>query len=155
MYASPLDPHALEKALQYCLGFAKQMIEKEGHFYPFGAAIGRDLSVEAVGGYLGEHPEPAAVYKFLASALRTRFLKGEILGSALAVHVDIPQQYSPRFPDGIRVHLEATNFSRFIYLPYERSKVSSMRKLLGGKPTVAYGDMVPVDTPPHVCAAGS
>jgi hypothetical protein len=43
-----IDPHRLEELLNYCTGFAKQMIEGHSEFYPFGAVIASNGKLTAV-----------------------------------------------------------------------------------------------------------
>ena len=51
-----IDPHKLEELLNYCVGFAKQMVERHGAFHPFGAAIVSSGTLNAVGADIGEAP---------------------------------------------------------------------------------------------------
>ena len=61
-----VDPHKLEELLNYCLGFARQMVESHGAFHPFGAVIVSSGTLNAVGADIGaEHPHGAAVFQFL------------------------------------------------------------------------------------------
>jgi hypothetical protein len=139
-----IDPHRLEELLNYCVGFAKQMVESHGAFHPFGAVVVSSGTVTAVGADIGdEHPNGADVFRFLQSAMRSQFLKREIVAAGVAVDVNIPPQYQPPFPDGIRVLLECAGYSRYIYLPY---RVSS------GK--AEYGEFIQVDVPASICAGG-
>lgn len=136
-----VDPHKLEELLNYCLGFAKQMVESHGGFYPFGAVLDSSSTVTAVGADIGEeHPHGAAVFQFLQSAMRAQFQRREIIAASIATDVNIPPQYQPTFPDGIRALLECPGYSRYIYLPY---RVSS------GK--AEYGESIPVDVPASIC----
>jgi hypothetical protein len=73
--------------------------------------------------------------------MRSQFLKKEIVAGAIAANVDIPAKYQPPFPDGVRVHLECSGFSRFIYLPY---RVSSSG--------INYAEFISVDVPPIICS---
>ena len=67
MTTFPLDPHKLEELLNYCLGFAKQMVEAHGAFHPFGAVLLPSGTVTAVGADIGEeHPNGADVFRFFA-----------------------------------------------------------------------------------------
>src|SRR5262245_55696821 len=114
-----IDPHKVEELLNYCVGFAKQMVENHGAFHPFGAVIVSDGKLTAVGADIGEeHPHGADVFHFLQSAMRAQFQKREIIAAAIATDVNIPRQYQSPFPDGIRVLLECAGYSRYIYLPY-------------------------------------
>jgi hypothetical protein len=135
-----IDPHKLEELLNYYTGFAKQMVQAHGEFHPFGAVIVSSGQLTAVGGHTGdEHPKGAEVYSLLQGAMKAQFSKREIIAGAIAANVDIPAQFKPPFPDGIRVLLECSGFSRYIYLPY---RISSGR--------VDYGEFISVDVSPTI-----
>ena len=136
-----IDPHKLEELLNYCTSFAKQMVESHGAFHPFGAVIVSAGTLNAVGADVGdEHPHGATVFEFLQSAMRTQFRKREIIAASIAADVNIPPEYQPVYPDGIRVLLECAGYARYIYLPY---RVSS-----GG---VEYGELFSVEVPASIC----
>jgi hypothetical protein len=136
-----IDPRKLEELLNYCTGFAKQMIEGHGEFHPFGAVINSSGQITAVGAHIGEElPKGAELYSFLQSSMKSQFLKREIIACAIAANVNIPTQFQSPFPDGIRVFLECAGYSRFIYLPYQISD---------GK--VNYADFISVDVRPMIC----
>jgi hypothetical protein len=136
-----IDPRKLEELLNYCVGFAKQMVESHGAFHPFGAVIVSAGTLNAVGADIGEeHPHGAAVFQFLQGAMSAQFQKREIIAASIATDVNIPPQYQPVYPDGIRVLLECAGFSRYIYLPYRVS---------GGK--AEYGELIPVDVSASIC----
>src|SRR5438067_1777344 len=118
----------LHSALMYRIDFAKLMLTKSGSFYPFGAALSQAGEVKAVGGWNGEeHPQSLEIYKLLADRFRSEATEGKISGAALAADVNIPAQYSPVWPDGLRVHLESPEYSRYIYVPYRVSKPGLFR----------------------------
>src|SRR5262249_1860263 len=122
MPAFSVDPHRLEELLMYCLNFARQMLQSHGAFHPFGAVLGADEKVAAVGGYTGEeHPKGAEVFLLLQGAMKAQFEEKKIVAAAIAADVNIPSQYQSPFPDGIRVLLEADGYSRYFYLPYRVS----------------------------------
>jgi hypothetical protein len=99
----------------------------------------------AVGGHTGdEHPKSAEVYSLLQGSMKAQFLRREIVAGAIAANVDIPAQFKPPFPDGIRVLLECSGFCRFIYLPY---------RISGGR--VDYGEFISVDVRPVICVGGN
>jgi hypothetical protein len=113
------SPEQLHSTFSYCLDFAKHMLDKCGEFLPFAAALTPSGEVKAIGGWTGEeHPAPAELYQLLSSALRSEAVGEKIIGSAVAVNVNIPSAYSPHWPDGIRVHLECDGYSRYVYVPY-------------------------------------
>lgn len=136
-----VDPHKLEELLNYCIGFAKQMVESHGAFHPFGAVIVSAGTLNAVGADVGEeHPHGATVFEFLQSAMRAQFQKREIIAASIATDVNIPPQYQPVYPDGIRVLLECTGYSRYVYLPYRVSGDS-----------VEYDEFFSVEVPASIC----
>jgi hypothetical protein len=117
MAASPGELHS---ALNYCIQFAKEMLEKKGAFYPFGASLSPSGELGGVGGWNGdEHPKPIELYRVLADSVRDQARTGKISGAAIAVDVNIPSQYEAQWRDAIRIHLESADFSRFIYVPYQ------------------------------------
>jgi len=140
------SPEQLHELLAYCLNFARTMLEKAGDFYPFGATLSPDGKVAATGGYNGEeHPQPQEIYRLLADAFRSGASTGEFLGVALAANVNIPAQFSSVSPDGVRVHIEASGYSRFVYVPY-KIKVSGMFKKTK---SVELGEPFSVEVPPN------
>ncbi len=135
----------LTKLLQYCGDFARLMIEDSGEFYPFGAEIDSTGELRALGFADGtERPSPQELYEYAQKVLSTKAKSGEIVAGAVAVNVNIPPQFESPFPDGIRVHVESNNFSRFIYQPYAIRKSG----FFGRKRAVDYADMIGVDIGP-------
>lgn len=144
------NPEQLHAAFMYCLDFARHMLEESASFLPFGAKLTKAGEVQAVGGWNGEeHPAPAELYALLAAALRSEAESGDIGGSALAVDVNIPQEYSPVLPDGIRVHLEGEGYSRYIYVPYEIKTVGLLRR----KREIVLAEPISVEMPAEVFVA--
>ena len=136
-----VDPSKLEELLNCCLGFAKHLVESHGAFHPFGAMLLSSGTVTAVGASIGEeHPHGAAVFQFLQNTMRAKFQKREIVAASIATDVNIPPEYEPYFPDGIRVLLECPGYSRFIYLPY---------LVTDGR--AEYGEFIPIDAPASIC----
>lgn len=124
-------PEKLHELLTYCIDFAKVMLSDSGEFYPFGAVLGNDGKVNAVGGYDGkEHPNPQDIYRLLGEGFIASARDGSIQAAALAANVNIPPEYSSPTQDGLRVHLESADFSRFIYVPYRVSKQGLFKKSL-------------------------
>lgn len=124
-----VGPESLSSMLTSCLGFASQMLEDSGAFYPFAAVVQHDGIIGQVGFWNGEeHPSPGEIYAQAVEALQNKAASGEILAAALAVNVDIPSEFSPAYPDGIRVQVESADYSRLVYLPYRISRVGLLRR---------------------------
>lgn len=146
------SPEQLTALVTYCTDFARTMLERAGDFYPFGASISPDGTLGGVGGYNGqERPSPQEIYKLLAESLTASALAGNVSAAALAANVNIPAEYSPGSPDGLRVHLEADGFSRFIYVPYRITKQGLLRK----KSVVEFGESFAVEIPPQFFRRGA
>jgi hypothetical protein len=123
------SPEQLHEMLMYCINFARTMLADAGDFYPFGATLSPLGTVSAVGGYDGEErPKPQEIYQLLGNAFISGAREGTYLGVALAANVNIPGQYAPPSPDGLRVHLESDGYSRFMYVPYRLKKEGFFKK---------------------------
>lgn len=113
-----VSPERLNELVTYCIDFARTMLEEAGDFYPFGATLTNDGKLAGVGGHNGEErPNPKEIYTLLGGSFAVDAAAGKLSAAALAANVSIPTEYSPSSPDGLRVHLEAEGFSRFIYVP--------------------------------------
>lgn len=116
------------------MDFARTMLERHGEFHPFGAKVAASGQVVAVGGLIEgqEHPRGQEVYELLMENLRAEVADGRAVAIAVAANVNIPDEYSPRYKDGLRVTLEASDYSRFVYLPYRLERAglfTSKRKV--------------------------
>lgn len=126
-----VSPEQLHELLKYCMEFAKTMLDDSGEFYPFGAVLGVDGKVRAVGGHDGsEKPKAQDIYQLLGESFAAEARQGTIRAAALAANVNIPAEYAPPAPDGLRVHLEDEGFSRFIYVPYVLQTRGLLKKRL-------------------------
>jgi len=146
-----VDPGRLDELLNFCVGFAKEMLAKRGEFHPFGASLRRDGQVSAAGGYAGEKSTSQEVYQTLHSGLSADFEKGDIVAAAIAADVTIPAEFSPAFSDGIRVHLECSGYSRYIYIPYRIQRQGMIGRVLGRQSTTEYAPSLSVDAEPSLC----
>ena len=140
-----VKPEQLHELLTYCLDFAKLMLSDSGKFYPFGAVLGVEGKLKAVGVHNGnERPNPQDLFRLLEDTFKVQATGGEIIASAMAADVNIPSTYESPCPDGIRVHLEANEYSRFIYFPYRISKTGIFKK----KTSVEVLEPFSVEMPP-------
>jgi hypothetical protein len=138
------SPEQLHELLKYCMDFGRTMLEDSGEFYPFGAVMGADGQLKAVGAYDGnEMPNPQDIYQLLSDALTADLRAGNVVAIALAANVNIPSTYKSPSPDALRVQLETEDYSRLIYVPYTLSKRGFKKTT-----TANYGEPIPVDVPP-------
>lgn len=123
------NPGQLHELLTYCVDFAKLMLNDSGEFYPFGAVIGTEGKLKAVGANDGnEQPNPQDLHNLLGATFKAQATNGEIIAAAMATNVNIPPAYESAYPDGIRVLLESNDYSRFVYFPYRLSKSGIFKK---------------------------
>ena len=145
---------SLVQLLHYCESFARQMLATSGEFHPFGAIVNPEGGVEAMGAHLGsEHPPSQELYAFLHRAMVQMSQEGKIIGYAIAANVNIPEQFQSPLPDGIRVHIEAPDYSRYVYIPYRVLPYPGIRRFLGFLPVVEYLESITVDLEPNVFPA--
>ncbi|WP_157003133.1 hypothetical protein [Ralstonia sp. A12] len=146
-----VSPEQLSALLTYCTDFSRTMLERAGDFYPFGATLSKDGTLGAAGGHNGEErPKPLEIYTLLAQAFKADALNGNVLATALAANVNIPPEYSPSAPDGVRVHVEAEGYSRFFYGPYRITKQGFLKKTF----VVEFDEWFAVEIPPQFFRAG-
>lgn len=142
---------ALAGLLQHCELVSRRMLAEAGEFYPFGAFVSPDGGVAALGAYTGsDHPDPKEHFEFLQGAIAQMASEGKLIGYAIAANVDIPSQYEPAYPNGVRVQVETPGYSRFIYTPYRVLPFKALRKFLVALPVVEYAEPIAVDVPPNV-----
>lgn len=114
----------INRLFSFTAEFAQEMLKANGEFYPFGATVTKDGEVAAVGGDAGgdDHPLPQEVYRTIAEGLALAAARDGILAAALVAHVSVPVELEAPSESGIRVHLEAPGFARFVYVPYEAQR---------------------------------
>jgi hypothetical protein len=79
-------------------------------------------------------------------ALAGEAAAGRITAAALAVDVTVPEQFSPPWPDGVRVVLETAGYARIIYRPYRIITSGLLRRTK----SVEYAEMFAVEGPHHI-----
>jgi hypothetical protein len=133
--------------LHYCETFAKQMLSASGEFYPFAAFVNPEGKLEAMAADLGsERPSPRELLELLHGALNQMERDGKLIAFAIAANVDIPKEYSPPAPDGIRIQLVAPGLcNRFVYTPYRQLPYPKVRKFLGFLATIEYEETIAAD----------
>lgn len=104
----------------YCYDQAKSMLQEAGGFNPFGALLTPALELNAVRAELGDaQPDQKDIYQALDKALQEQTQNNDIVASALACDVNIPEKHEPPSRDGLRVHVVSQGLSRYIYVPYQ------------------------------------
>lgn len=154
----PLGPHRLEELVKTTIDLAKQMLEKNGAFGPFGAVIDSDGVRRPVVGEAGPEAKAAEIYATIRNGMRNQVLKNEILAGAIIAEATIPPELKPEFHEGLRVSIESANTARLIFLPFR--KIASAEQLSEpqedphaiGPATIQYGELVAVNVRPNIFA---
>jgi hypothetical protein len=82
--ATPQDDY--QALVDYCVGFAQTMLRETAGFLPFGAKIGGNGQLGAVGADAGEeHPPPADLVRLLADGFRRDAADGAIRACCLCM----------------------------------------------------------------------
>ena len=143
----------LAALLRYCEEFAKQMLVEAGEFHPFGAFVDPEGQLQALAGHLGtEWPKGADLYSFLQGAVSQMAVQERLIAYALAANVNVPSSLEAPFHDGIRVQVEAPEYSRLVYTPYRMLPLKPLRRFLVVLPLVEYAEPIAVETPPSAFA---
>ena len=101
----PPDRRQLDDLLDAMLPFAHQMLDKHGEFYPFGAAMRRDGTVNMVAGDAGsEHPPSDQMMDLLRRRMRSK--QQEYLAVGLCYDVRVRARAEGETTDAICVSLE-------------------------------------------------
>jgi hypothetical protein len=117
----PMEPNADCKALvDAVLPFARQMLDRFGEFYPYGAAMGADGKIAAVATHEGrERPPSIAVIRQLKAAFIAGAKDGRFKATALAYNVSVALPATGKQSDAIAVSLNHRDGSSVkVLFPY-------------------------------------
>jgi hypothetical protein len=122
MKSPPVGLHRLEDLVSYCLDLAKQMLEKHGAFFPFGAVIDSSGKRIPVTGNTGnDQQKTPEVYRLIQRSMNAQYRRGEIVAGAIVAEVTIPAELKPSHPKGLRMAVESASVARIVFLPYVKS----------------------------------
>jgi hypothetical protein len=152
MATLPVGPHRVEEMLRFCLETAKQMLEANGGFAPFGAIIDGNGTRRPVVGDTGK-PDPTAaqIYNLIEESMRAQFFRGEIVAGAIVADATVPPEFKPDHPDGIRITVESSSISRLVFQPYK--KVDAEPGAAGPAHPHVYGELLGVNVRPTIFVA--
>jgi hypothetical protein len=144
---------SLALVVQHCQAFARERLRSAGQVAPFGVYVQpHRTKLNLLGATATSSAES---YELLEARVEELAKKGVVSAYALTASVALPEAFNSKHIDGIRVHVEAPNFSRFIYTPYRVLPYRALRHFLLVLPCVDYGDEVLVDTAPKAYAASA
>lgn len=138
-----VSPEKIYELLQYCAGFAQEMLNDVGEFLPFGAVLNQDTELSGVGLDLAEQPDNMQLYKILVDTFSKQATNNEIQAAAIACDVNIPPEYESDISNGIRIHIETNDYARFFYVPYTIDSTAESEKVTLYSPITA-------DVDPHI-----
>jgi len=127
------------------------MLASSNEFYPFGAFINARGQLEALGAHHGnERPASQDIYRLLHESVVALAAEKKIIAYGLAANVNIPPELSAPVGDGIRVHIETTEYSRYVYTPYRFLRYRAIRRFLAFLPITEYAEPITIDLEPTV-----
>jgi hypothetical protein len=135
----------LAVVLEASIDFARQMLEQDGGFLPFGARANPNGEVE----FLQAEPSSGeetleALYRRIGTALADDARDGAVLAAALVANASLPEGIDGTFETAISVLIEAPGFCRSIVVPYRIGG--------NGRAAVEFGTMIPEEADPVVFA---
>lgn len=112
--ASAREQEDFDSLLDASVGFAKQLLDTQGEFYPYAAVVDGDGQLGMIGSDIGEEkPESAAVVSSLLGAIRAQ--RDDVRAYALVAVV----QERETGNDAVRVNLEHSDGLNFaVLLPF-------------------------------------
>jgi hypothetical protein len=123
--------------LTFLLGFARNILTKQGAFSPFAAAVANDGKMRPMAAYEGEHGSTQGHADLLIQAMRVAVDAGKIVAGGLCADVRVKPPDSAALVDAIQVHLEHENGECVdVFLPYEETPTHEFR----------YGDLFAENT---------
>ena len=110
-----------ENLMSAALPFAEQMLQKQGEFSPYGAALKSRGGIANVAGYEGrEQPPSNDIIRLLKQAFLQGAKSGEYKATALVYDVKVTLPSSGQKSDAIAVSLNhRDNYSVIVLFPYQ------------------------------------
>ena len=127
--------------LQASLDHAKELLEDQGGFLPFGTRASPSGEVDFLEARSAGGAAIEAVYRQIGSMLADDAGQGKILAAALVANAGLPEDVAFAYETAVSVQVEAPGFCHSIVAPY---------RLIGG--VADFGDMVPEEADPIVFA---
>lgn len=118
----------LDELLNALLPFAQQMLAKHGEFFPFGACMTSDGTIEMLAGQPDDSDQPPSqdVIDVLTEALRRKAEDGAIRAAGVCYDVRVRQPDSPDPTDAVCASLDhEAGDSVNVLLPYRSRRFRS------------------------------
>ena len=137
-YISQKVRQEYDKLMNVILPFAQKMLKKHGAFYPFGAAMRDDGSIELNAGYDGtEHPHTDEILSILMEGIRAKRDELTAAGICMDTTVQITEATSKR--DAILICLDHSKGRPMdLCVPYRKG---FLRRIRFGQVSAAEGSI--------------
>jgi hypothetical protein len=114
----------LDELLNSLLPFAQQMLAKRGEFFPFGACMKSDGTIELVAGQTdSDQPPSQDLIDLIAEGLRAKASAGEIRAAGICYDVRIRPSGTSNPMDAICASLDHSLTEAVdVFLPYEKRR---------------------------------
>jgi hypothetical protein len=116
----------LDALLDQLFPFAQQMLDKNGEFYPFGAAVTGAGEIKLAAGDMGsEHPDSQSVIDTLLAGFKQQAAAGEVRAVGICLDVRVLPPGSSDKSDAICARLEHENGETVqVYMPYRKARLT-------------------------------
>jgi hypothetical protein len=112
----------LDALLNPLLTFARQMLSKQGTFFPFGASMKSDGQIAMAAGQTGdERPDPVAVIELLVTGFQEQAATRVIRAAGVCIDMRVVPPGASEKTDAICAQLEHSEGQCVdVYLPYKK-----------------------------------
>ena len=120
----PKPRDGMDAVLDGLLGFAQQMLDKHGEFYPYAAALDSSGDLQMVAADAGEeHPDPSELIELLYEGLTRQASAGQIRAAGVCADARVNPPDSADMTDAIKVAIEhASSDPVEVFLPYVKRR---------------------------------
>jgi hypothetical protein len=114
----------LDELVNSLLPFAQQMLAKRGEFFPFGACMKSDGTIELLAGQTdSDQPPSQEVIDVIADGMRGKASAGEIRAAGICYDVRVSPRELSDSMDAICVSLDHSSAQAVdVFLPYRRRR---------------------------------
>ena len=122
----------LDRLYDHGQKLAKQLLESNGEFYPFGISIDlkgelRYVAAQDATALDSAHPQSQDLIEILSTEFKRQANNGGIRASGICCDVYVTDPRSPKKQDAIQCHLEHTNGDSVdVFLPYIKASTGRM-----------------------------
>src|SRR5580658_3177857 len=93
--------------VSFLLGFARQILPKQGTFAPFAAVLTKERKTRPIAPYDGENASTQTQIDILVEGMRGEVKKGKLIACGLCTNVEVMPPNAALKTNAIQVHLES------------------------------------------------